>query len=248
MDQPVRGILFDLGDTLLDFGKIDAVKLFGIGARRGYQYLAELGVGLPDFGAYHRRQYWAVRWNYFKSRLTGRDFNIMEILDRIGRTFGHRLERENLVELAWRWYEPLSELASAEQGLKAMLAELTNRGMVMGVVSNTFLPGEVLDKHLAMENLLEYLPTRVYSSHQSYRKPARAIFDEALGKAELDPGETLFVGDSPRADIKGAARMGMIPVLKDPSGRRCLWGARPRHRIRSILQLPKILEQYDATH
>jgi len=244
MDQPIRGILFDLGDTLLEFGKIDAVKLFSIGARRGYQYLAELGLPLPNFAVYHRRQYWAVRWCYFKSRLTGRDFNIMDQIDRIGHTFGHRLAREDLVELAWRWYEPLSEIARAEPGLTEMLGGLARRGLKLGVVSNTFLPMEVMDRHLAKAHLLEYLPTRVYSSQGGYRKPARSIFAKALGAAGLEPGQTMFVGDSPWADIKGANRMGMISVLKDPAGRYRPWIARPRHRIRSILHLPKILDQY----
>lgn len=246
MGQPIRGILFDLGDTLLEFGKIDAVKLFGIGARRGYQYLAELGMPLPDFAVYHRRQYWAVRLSYLKSRLTGRDFNIIESIDRIGHTFGHRLARENLVELAWRWYEPLSEIAWVEQGLTEMLSGLARRGLKLGVVSNTFLPMEVLDMHLAKAGLLEHLPARVYSSQTGYRKPSRSIFEAALGAAGLDPGQTMFVGDSPRADIKGSNRMGMISVLKDPAGCHGLWRARPRHRIRSILQLPKILDQYDC--
>jgi len=246
MSQPIRGILFDLGDTLLEFGQIDAVKYFGIGARRGYEYLAELGMDLPDFAVYHRRQYWAVRWHYLKSRLTGREFNVMALIDRIGRTFGHRLARENLVELAWRWYEPLSEIAWVEQGLTEMLGGLGRRGLKLGVVSNTFLPMEVMDRHLAKVGLQEHLPTRVYSSQAGYRKPARAIFEAALAMAGLEPGQTMFVGDSLRADIKGANRMGMISVLKDPAGRRGLCMTRPRHRLRSILQLPKILDQYDC--
>jgi putative hydrolase of the HAD superfamily len=246
MDQPIRGILFDLGDTLLEFGKIDAIKLFAIGAQRGYQYLAELGLPLPEFSAYHRRQYWAVRWLYFKSRLTRRDFNIMESIDRIGRTFGHQLTRENLVELAWRWYEPLSETVHVEQGLTEMLSGLAQRGLKLGVVSNTFLPMEVLDMHLAKAGLLKHLPDRVYSSQTGFRKPARSIFELALSTTGLEPSQTVFVGDSPWADIRGSNRMGMISVLKDPAGRHGPWTARPRHRIRSILQLPKILDQYDC--
>jgi len=241
MGQSIRGILFDLGDTLLEFGKIDAVKLFGVGAQRGYDYLTELGVDLPDFTAYHRRHYWAVRWRYFKSRLNGRDFDIMDSIDRVGHTFGHRLSRENLMELAWRWYEPLSEVVWVEQGLTDMLSDLVRRGLKLGVVSNTILPKEVLDRHLAQTHLLEYLPTRVCS-----RRRARFFFETALTRGGLEPVQTIFVGDSPWADIKGANRMGMISVLKDPSDRHGPWKPRPQHRIRSILQLPRILDQYDC--
>ncbi len=245
MGQSIQGILFDLGDTLLEFGKIDAVKLFNVGAQRGYDYLAELGVDLPDFTVYHRRHYWTVRWHYFKSRFNGRDFNILDSIDRIGHTFGHRLARENLVELAWRWYEPLSEIVWVEQGLAEMLSGLARRGLKLGVVSNTILPREVLDRHLAQAGLLKHLPTRIYSSQEGFRKPSRTIFETALSTAGLEPAHTMFVGDSPWADIKGSNRMGMISVLKDPAGRHGPWKARPRHRIRSILQVPKILDQYD---
>ena len=56
----------------------------------------------------------------------------------------------------------------------------------------------------------------------------------------------MFVGDSPRADIYGASRIGMVTVLKDPYGRysgalRC----NPDHRIRRILELEEVLEEYD---
>ena len=39
----VRGILFDLGDTLVDFGPIDTTALFARGARLAYGYLRRLG-------------------------------------------------------------------------------------------------------------------------------------------------------------------------------------------------------------
>ena len=239
MERRIRGILFDLGDTLLDFGEVDALKLFRNGAVLGYRYLEQIGQPLPTFRRYHRRQLRAVRWNYLKSRITGREFSALDLMARASRRFGQDLTRDQLLELAWRWYQPLKRRATVEKGLAEMLADLRRDGLALGVVSNTFVPGEALDRHLAEEGLLELLPVRVYSCDVGYRKPGARIFRAALRRARLKADETLYVGDSPRADIEGANRMGMISVLKDPDGR-----GRPDHRIRSILEVRQVLAGY----
>jgi HAD superfamily hydrolase (TIGR01509 family) len=243
MAQRIRGILFDLGDTLLDFGHIDAPRLFYAGAELAYAFLRRLKQPLPEFHKYHRRQLRAVKWNYLKSRLTGREFNSLDLMARIGQGLGHDLTDEQMLELAWLWYRPLGKTATVERGLAEMLVTLRGQGLTLAVVSNTFVPPGVLDRHLAQEGLLEHLPIRVYSSEVGYRKPGRRIFNEALDRCELAPAETMFVGDSLWADIRGANRMGMVSVLKDPAARHRHGRIRPHYRIRSILKLPAVLRR-----
>ena len=244
MAPSIKGILFDLGDTLVDFGHLDVPTLFEAGARQTYDYLQSLGERLPSFAAYHRRQLRAIRWNYFKSKLTRREFNSLDLLGRLGAKMGHRLTGQQMLELAWLWYEPLSRCATTEEGLANLLRGLAGQGVKLGLVSNTFVPSEVLDRHLGQLGLLELLPLRVYSCQVGYRKPHPGIFAIALHQAGLEAAETMFVGDSPRADIFGANRAGMISVLKDPAGRHGDNKVRPRHRIKSLSQLPGIVLQY----
>lgn len=244
MAQRIRGILFDLGDTLLDFGEIDAVKLFAAGAERAYEFLQQLRQPLPPFRGYLRRQLRAVRWHYLRSRITGREFNSLTLIEGFARRFRQQLTREQTLELAWLWYEPLSRVATVAEGLPAMLAELRASPLTLGVVSNTFIPAAVLDRHLAQVGLLEQLPVRVYSCDVGSRKPRAPIFREALRRAGLEAPETMFVGDSPRADIKGANRMGMVSVLKDTTGRYANGRVPADHHIASILEMPGIVRQY----
>jgi putative hydrolase of the HAD superfamily len=103
----------------------------------------------------------------------------------------------------------------------------------------------VLDRHLQQEGMLDQLPLRVYSCQVGIRKPRPGIFRLALQRAALTASRTIFVGDSPRTDIAGANRVGMISVLKDPTGRHANGRARPSHLIRSILELPRIIEEYN---
>ena len=245
MNTSVRGILFDLGDTLIDFGRVDADGLFEAGARLAYAYLQQLGQPLPSFAKYRRRQYRSIRWNYFKSRLTGREFNALELLANLSGEMGHDLSRSQYLELAWQWYLPLSMTATVEPDLPETLAQIASGGVKLGLVSNTFIPPEVLDRHLADENLLNLLPVRVYSSQVRYRKPHSKIFRFALAGIGLGASETMFVGDSLKADIRGANRAGMISVLKDPAGRYDGAGIAPAHRICKLAELPQIVARYN---
>jgi HAD superfamily hydrolase (TIGR01509 family) len=245
MAPSIRGILFDLGDTLLDFGQIDAPALFRDGAELAYEYLQELDQPLPPFRQYHRGQLRSVRWHVLKSRVTRREFNSLDLMWRSARRLGQRLSPDQMLEVAWRWYLPLGRQAIVEEGLRDVLAGLRDSGLTLGIVSNTFVPAQVLDRHLDREGLLELFPVRVYSCDVGYRKPNRRIFAAALHRLALPARETLFVGDSPGADIHGANRMGMVSVLKDPASRHRNGRCRPRHRIARLGELPRIVAEHD---
>ena len=246
MGTSIQGVLFDLGDTLLIFGKVDTRGLFEAGAELSYAYLAEQGFELPSFAAYHKRQLRAVRWNVLKSRITRREFSSLDLIRRTSRRMGHHLTDEQALELAWRWYQPLRNCATGAPGARELLADLSARGLSLGIVSNTFIPGQVLDRHLEQEGLLDLLPTRVYSCDVGYRKPNPKIFRIALGRADLPPERTVFVGNLPRPDIVGANRVGMISVLKDPHGHHANSRSHPRYRIAALEELPAILAQCEA--
>lgn len=240
----LEAILFDLGDTLLDFGAVDTLDMFEQGARLTYDYLAKHDQPLPPFTNYHRRLLRAIRWAYFKSHLVRREFDALKVLRRVSRSMGHRLGEENYQELVWLWYEPLSRQAKVEHGLGQVLLELAGRGLKLGVISNTFIPAAVLDRHLAGESLLELLPYRVYSCDVHVRKPHLKIFQVACRRLGCPPGQVMFVGDLPKADVYGAKRAGMIAVLKDPTGKKRSYRVRPDHTIATLAELPAVVAQY----
>ena len=244
MARRIDGILFDLGDTLLDFGQVDILSLFEAGARLAYDYLRQIGHAVPTFAKYHRQQLWAVRWSYLKSRLTRREFNTLDLIGRLSQRMGHDLSGEQIAELAWLWYKPLSERATMEPGVRSLLQELLGRGLKLALVSNTFIPGQALDRHLDQQNLLDLLAVRVYSCDVTYRKPHPGIFQAALDRTGLAARNTMFVGDSLPADIVGAKRMGMVAVLKSRRPLPAKTAVRPDHQIAHLSQLREVLQQY----
>ncbi len=246
MTRRITGILFDLGDTLLDFTQVNIPVAFEEGARKAYEYLAGLDQPMPAFEKYHKQQLRAIRSKYFISKLTGRDFNSLDLIDHLGESLGHDLSDEQLAELGWLWYEPVSQQATMEEGLRETLEELRDMGLAFGLVSNTFIAGEVLDQHLKLTNLLDLLPHRVYSCTLDFRKPDPRIFQLGLDGISVQADQAIFIGDSFRADILGANRMGMVSVLKDPTGKRWRWRIKPMHRVKTIAELLPIVRSYNG--
>ena len=247
MARRIKGILFDLGDTLIDFAHVSMTAMFRQGAREGYAYLQELGKSTPGFRKFHYRQLWAIRWNYIKARVTGREFNSLDVMGRFARKWGYELSEAESLELAWRFYKPLSQAATVVPGAKETLTALAARGLKLAVVSNTFLPGGVLDRHLELVSLGDLIGTRIYSSEAGYRKPNAKIFQLALEQTGLAASEALFVGDSPKADMFGAHRAGMVTVLRNHSRHSKSMRPAPDHCIADMTELPQIVAQYEGT-
>jgi putative hydrolase of the HAD superfamily len=245
MARKVKGIMFDLGDTLIDFAHTSMTDMFRQGAQLGYEYLEELGKDLPAFRKFHYRQLWAIRWNYIKARVTGKEFNSMDIMAHFARKWGYELSESENRELAWRFYQPLSKTATIVPDALETLTALAKKGLKLAVVSNTFVPGEVLDRHLDLVSLGDLIGVRVYSSEVIFRKPNPMIFQIALDQTGLKAENTMFVGDSPRPDIFGARRAGMITVLRDLPRRRKPMRVAPDHHLTDMTDLLQIVAQYE---
>jgi len=77
----IKAVLFDLGETLLNYGDMDVNALFKDGARLTYEYLKKCGDGqLTGFFYYNLRHLFSIRWRYAVSVVTLREFDCMALL------------------------------------------------------------------------------------------------------------------------------------------------------------------------
>jgi len=154
----------------------------------------------------------------------------------------HHLEgrdRQTLTSLRRRCAQALGEgLGSAAAGLSvdqlaelllaslrfrlfpetlAVVAQLRNRGISLGVVSNWDIS---LEDRLAELGLTPYLQAVVSSAAAGAAKPDPQPFALALQRLGREAGETLHLGDSPEEDLAGAAAAGIRAVLIDRSATR----------------------------
>lgn len=89
-------------------------------------------------------------------------------------------------------------------------------GLRLAVVSNW---GWHAPELLQTLELARHFEVMSISARVGYQKPHRAIFDHALALLELPPERAIHVGDDREADVLGARRAGIEPVLIDRRGR-----------------------------
>ena len=129
-------------------------------------------------------------------------------------------------------YKPVGVLAAGALG---MLSQLKEAGFRLGVVSNRERPYEQEMDELGIRSLFEF--SLAAGEVQSY-KPHPGIFEAALQRIETPAEATMYVGDNYFADVVGARRAGLRPVLYDPSG---IYPEAGCAVIASLVELSKLL-------
>jgi putative hydrolase of the HAD superfamily len=94
--------------------------------------------------------------------------------------------------------------------VRPALVAARSRGQRLVVVSNWDVSLQGVLRALELEPLLDGILT---SAGAGARKPAPAIFEQALAVAGAGPEETVHVGDSLDEDVAGARNAGIEPVL-----------------------------------
>jgi len=244
--KKIKAVLFDLGETLVNYGKVNTTRLFKQGARLSYDFLKSCGQPVGNFNYYCWRNLIALRIRHWLSSITKNDFNSLVLLRGIGTKKGIRLDRQQWRHFAWLWYEPLSKIGKAEPKTAETLAALKNSGLKLGIVSNTFVTGSSLEKHLEQLGILDFFSVRLYSYEFNFRKPDTRIFEAAAERIGEKLENILFVGDRIDKDIKPAAKTGMQTVLKAAYtnvGEKSPKGA---WRINQLAELPALIEKINA--
>ncbi len=246
----IRGVLFDLGDTLLNFGPVDRKALFKQAGKLSYAYIQALRPDVVPLKKYLLTNLIRLRIRVMRSRLFKRDFDSLEVIKKYGKKLGLELEDNQWKQVNWLWYQPLAEMAQKEPDLSQTLQTLKDMNLKLGIVSNTFVNETSLDKHLEIEKIIEFFPIRLYSCQFRYRKPDKRIFLNAARELEIPPENILFVGDRLETDVKGALKARMHPVLKRAytNENKRIPGSVPV--IDTISQLPELVRQinnHDST-
>lgn len=117
-----------------------------------------------------------------------------------------------------------------------LLPRLQEFGYRMAVVSNREKPFQTEVEALG---LTPYFGFSLAGGEIGAWKPEPEIFFHACRRADVEPAETVYVGDNYFADVVGARRAGLRPVLYDP---RRVFPDADCPVLTSFEQLPDVLE------
>jgi len=218
----VRGVIFDMGGTLLHFEAPGATweeseRLCSLGV---YRRLRGAGYDLPpEEGAVAAAVAYSVDvWRTLHTQ----DVQTLKLAAQvraIAALWGVADVPDVVADALGEGYmDALRANLRPAEGAVETLAALRERGLRLGLLSNTFWPSEVHLRDLATYGLSDYLEHCVFSAEVDAWKPDPRAFELARAGLDLAPEEAVYVGDSLFWDIWGAQRAGLRAVwIEQPS-------------------------------
>jgi HAD superfamily hydrolase (TIGR01509 family) len=95
-----------------------------------------------------------------------------------------------------------------------VLRELKERGVLIGINSNRPCSTAMMMRDLDDMGIAPYVDAGVCSGETGFLKPHPSTFERVMADLGVPPGETVMVGDSVEADLRGARAAGMRTVWK----------------------------------
>ncbi|HEY9289081.1 MAG TPA: HAD family hydrolase [Candidatus Dormibacteraeota bacterium] len=211
----IEAILFDYGHTLIHFDDRPHDRLLDAYEKINHLLAERLRRDVPGATVLIEKVSRAVDDEIQRDYATGREeeVEIAGLYDKALRALGLELDPaviEQVMEL-----EQDGWIGAVHVGpdVGSTLQRLRTDGLRLGIVSNAaYLPRLMVGQMRAL-GLLDYFDGVTFSSEVGRRKPHAAIYQDALGKLHVEPGNALFVGDRVKEDIQGPQRLGMRAVL-----------------------------------
>ena len=213
-----RAVLFDLGQTLLEYPGNTHQFWRGFLERRladmktEFEGIAPLEHEAPAFVEHAMDVMWPER----KVSMSGRSWHFRErlraLLGHYGCTDCDAAELERLTDV---FYQPIGAGTRRYPETLEVLEALRAGAVRMAIISNApwDVPGRLLVRDMERCGIAGFFEAMVMSGDVPWRKPNPEFMWEAARRLEVEPSECLVVGDSLRADIAGARAAGI----------RCAW-------------------------
>jgi putative hydrolase of the HAD superfamily len=187
----IAAVIFDWGGTLTPWHTVDPVE----------GWLA--AVGDPQLATKLHEAELTVWGRHMQDHTSGTMADIFAAAD---------IEHTDAMLAAFhRWWDPHT---FTDPDARELLVELRNRGLKIGILSNTVWARTEHERIFERDGLLPLIDGAVYTSEIAWTKPHPQAFRAALDAVGVaDAKSAVFVGDRLYDDIHGAASVGMRTIL-----------------------------------
>lgn len=210
----MKAVIFDLGHTLIDYYHDWAGPEERIVSRL-YSLAADTGGSMqePEF---RRSVLVTLQGNRDRKTQDMLEIPLERVLDRIFSSAGCKVDEGLIQDGMELFYEALKEDRSLVPGTLEMLQRVRDRGCSVGLISDVAwgLPSEYPLRDIKHFRLEAYFDDMIFSSDVGLRKPNPRLFKMAMFNLSADRKESMYIGNSLQADVRGAKSVGMKAVLK----------------------------------
>ena len=189
---PIKGVIFDLDNTLLDFMKMKEVAV-----KSAIKGMIEAGLDIDEKESYRDivSIYEEFGWENQK---------VFDVF--LNKSIGY-VDNKFLAAgiVAYRRAREANLLAYPN--VNRTLVSLTKLGIKLAVVSDA--PSREAWMRIYYLNLYHFFDAVITFDDSGERKPSSKPFEMALNKLQLNAEDSLMIGDWPERDVVGAKQIGM---------------------------------------
>ena len=237
-----RGVLLDMGSTLLEYENTPYSELIPRSFRSAYDYLVNNSPKSPDYDLFYEKFQLVLKKYRQRAVNEYKEYRFNDLTAPLFTAFRIPPTPELLHGFFEHYYLKITEQVTPYPDAKSTLSRLKAAGLSICVVSNTCFPGKVHRAELARFGLFKYIDAFVFSSDIGVRKPHRDIYLKALKKIGRAAGEVVYAGDRQLEDVLGPQMAGIAAVLVRRHHRTYEPGLTSCPEIDDIGDLPGLLE------
>ena len=250
MTHPVEAVIFDWGGTLTPWHAVDLGEQWRVYAREVHGVPVDSPeVSAEDLQAAHEladRILAAEERAWRRGREEHSSASLDEILAAAGADPGH--DRHLLALAAYRrFWEPHTH---TDPQVRPLWEGLRERGIRIGVLSNTIWSRDYHREVFARDGVLDLLDADLYSSELEHVKPHPEAFRAICRELEVEPHSAVYVGDRVFEDVHGPQQAGLraiwIPHSDIPAVQRVEVTAIPDAHIHELREILDIVDGWNA--
>lgn len=225
----IKYVLFDVDDTLLDFGKAEAAAI-----RKTFER-----IGVPVTEALVRRysEINDMQWQRLERGEISRAQVLTSRFDILFSELGLNIPSE----MAQASYEYLLGVGHYFVDGAPELLEALKGKYELYIVSNG--TASVQDRRLKSAGIIPYFKDIFISERVGFNKPSKEFFDACFARISgFEKERAIIVGDRLSSDILGGINAGVRTCWFNPKGEAADPDIPADHEIRSLSELPALLE------
>jgi putative hydrolase of the HAD superfamily len=203
--SPYKHVFFDLDRTLWD---MDGNSIQTLTELAGHHKIIERGISsVPEF----IKRYKVINdqlWEAYSKDLVDKETLRVERFRKTFRIFG--IDDERLAVSFGNDYIEKGPLKNTLIPDTLEVLDYLHKKYQLHIITNGF--EEVQHIKIANSNIKKYFNKVITSEMAGYKKPDARIFNYSMALAEANVENSIMIGDSLEADIKGARATGMAQV------------------------------------
>ena len=191
-DLMIKGVVFDLDNTLLDF-----MKMKEYAVKAAIKGMIEAGLKVNEDKSY-------IEINSIYEEFGWENQKVFDVF--LEKSIGH-VDNKFLAAGIVAYRRAREANLMAYPNVNKTLMALSKSGIKLGVVSDA--PSREAWMRIYYLNLYHYFDVVITFDDSGERKPSPIPFQLALDGMGLQPEETIMIGDWPERDVVGAQQIGM---------------------------------------